>query len=322
MEVENVRAAGAAFARYARECDRAFKRARVSAPSLEQRQEFTGMFWKMIDAVVSLSGGRRAAEVPELQRALLEEIDPVLLRSELFARSRFCPHGYSGDYRTFELIYDLEADPGGDPTTSAIVNCLAHTYSTIASVPASWERRHRLADIIERRLEQGPVRLLDVACGGSRYVRDVLARSPHAGRLEALCMDQDAATIAFLRGATAEAQGARIETVCCRLNDLPAVIAGRQFDLAVASGLTDYLEDATARSLFELFAAHLAPGGTLFTTNLRDVDLTPFCFDWLVNWPIVHREPDQVLALLPRGFTATPEITPDNSLVVVEASRA
>ncbi len=317
MDLDAIRSAASEFLAYAANVERGFKKSRTSAPSLEERQAFANAFWDMLARVRRAVGDRPSADAPEAHRVFGDMLRPLLFRSELIARSALQPHGFPGDYRTFELIYDLESDLGSDPTGSAIPNCLAYTYSTIPAVRGGWERRHALARLIERHLERGPVRMLDVACGGARYLRDVIARSPHVERLEVLCVDQDASAVAFLN--RLPTNGARIDAQCMRLSDLPQVIEGRKFDLTVASGLTDYLDDLAARSLFELFAAHLVEGGALFTSNLIDVGDSPFFMDWITSWPIIHRDEAGLRAILPERLTATITLTADGSLLLAEA---
>ena len=318
-----VRAAARAFVAHARDMERSARRSAVSAPSEPAREAFAQAFWKMLAEVSEAAGHRRARAVPALQRALFEETDALLMRHELFVRARYRPHGYPGDYQTFERIYALEAPSIVDAAEAFIPNCLAHAFKTIGPAASAWERRHFVAERIRARIERGPARILDLACGGTRYLRDVLDAGEHLDQLDVLCVDQDPAAIAFVereidkRGPL----GARVAARCLRHADLPALIAGRRFDLAIASGLIDYLDDDGVRLLFALFHAHLAPGGEIVTSNLMHVGLPSFCMDWIGDWPIVHRDVAAVVALLPEQMRATTRVTRDGTLVLVSATR-
>src|SRR5688572_14643023 len=81
-------------------------------------------------------------------------------------------------------MYDVEAGAGDDPTQPAIVNCLDYTLTTIHSGQSVWERRRWFAALLQRALAANPqLRILDVACGGSRYTRDFLTGAPDPGGL-------------------------------------------------------------------------------------------------------------------------------------------
>ena len=137
------------------------------------------------------------------KQALHDQLNPWMLRSRLWARVVPQAPRFRGYFRMIEWMYDLETDPCEDPTQPAIANCLDDAMRSVNSVQAIWHRRTWLRQLIERVWEttQGPVRVLDVGCGGSRYCRDFVER--HPGQLSLVAVDQDPAAIAFLRSGLA-----------------------------------------------------------------------------------------------------------------------
>ena len=170
-----------------------------------------------------------------------EQLNPWFLRSRYWNRAYVKPHGYAGDFRMLEWIYDLERAECADPTQPAVVNVLDRLFADLHSASSVWRRRAWFARRVRDRVERSsrPVRVLDIACGGSRYLRDVID-----GRLEVTFVDQDPR--AGLRGPVA-ADGAAARLLCAPVRTLPDLLApGAEFDLVISTGLFDYLPDTDA----------------------------------------------------------------------------
>ncbi len=318
------------FVAYALGFDRDHRRAGRTVPEAPERREFVDSFWTFVERLETAVGGRPASALPELRRAVVERVGPVLFRSRPIARSYWKPHGYTGDFRTMELIYDLEERAGLDPTQPALVNGLDFFYSTLHSVRGVWERRWAFRDLLSRRLEEsagraegegGGLAVLDVACGGARYIRDVVASELDTSRLELLAIDQDAAAIEALRRGLASL-GPRLQAVSIPITALPGAVGERTFDVALSSGLFDYLDDDSARRLLALMASRLRPGGTLAITNFHPDDPSAFCKDWLGDWQLVFRREAEVRDLFPSDLEVTTRRSGDGSLVLAFGRRA
>ncbi len=305
------------FLARAHEIERALRRSGATVPDLSVREAFAAAFWQMVNGVERAVGGRPSGELPRERRDLLAAVGPLLWRSEPIYRSFFKPHGYAGDYRTIELMYDLEERPGENPTQPAIVNCLDYAYSTIHSVRAVWDRRHRLHRLLmdEYDARGGSLAVLDIACGGARYVRDFLCEAPRADGVRVTLVDQDPAAVEFVRRralAGWERSARAVHLPISRIESLP----GRdRFDVVICSGLFDYLPEEPARHLAGHLAGLLASGGVFVLTNFRSGEPSAFCKDWFGEWPIVYRDEDEVRGLFPSGCDVALEHSCNRSLV-------
>jgi SAM-dependent methyltransferase len=227
-------------------------------------------------------------------------VGPWLDRSRHFNRSYHKPHGYAGDYRMVEWMYDLEGDPCADPTQPAIVNCLDYVFATVHSVRGVWERRHNFARLLaEEHRRHGRLRLLDVACGGARYTRDFLEGLPDAGDVEVTLVDQDPAALAFCRTVSLAPWADRLTTLSLPVTRLAEAVPAGAFDVVLSAGLFDYLDDGPARALLAHMAALTAPGGLTVVANFHPGDPSRAVKDWLVDWPLVFRDEAALASLFP-----------------------
>lgn len=301
------------------------RRSERTIPTAEEREIVVSTFWRAMrefEAVDRLVGGVKRLRCAATARDLLH---PWLLRSDYWSRSYLKPHGYAGDFRTLEWIYDLERDACADPTKPAVVNLLDALYRTVHSVRAVWHRRRwyaqLVAELIDTRLTRQPVRILDLACGGSRYVQDVIGNGSDVGAVELTFLDRDPAALEFirswlpvhLRGCTrliCGPVGHARKLVC----DSPSEPSGG-FDLVIATGLFDYLNPARARSLLSEMTQLARPGGLVAVSNFAPEDASRIVKDWIVSWPLTYRSVSALRDLVPEGHSVGFDRSPDGGLL-------
>jgi hypothetical protein len=179
---------------------RAARREARSLPRPEEHEAAARGFWDAMRACADAEAGLDQHDVAAARALVREQLNPWLLRSRYWNRAYVKPHGYAGDFRMLELIYDLEHAEGDDPTQPAVVNVLDRLFADLHSAHSVWRRRAWFARLVRERLERStrPVRILDIACGGSRYLRDVIDH-----RLEVTFVDQDPGALAFVDGLAA-----------------------------------------------------------------------------------------------------------------------
>ncbi len=301
-----------------RDTDRSLRRAQQTLPSESVREQIAQGLHECTDVLAQIVELWPELEVP-LTEQFRREIGPWLYRSRLFWRSAFQPHGYAGDFRIIEWIYELEATLGQRDDQPGIVNCLDYAFSQINSTRALWARRERLRRIVEEELERVPtLRILDVACGGSRYVADAAATCDPA-RLHLTCVDQDASAIRFVERRF-EALGLKsFSAHCGPLKELAQVTRDRRYDLVFSAGLFDYLDDGTARGLLSQFASLLNPGGLIAISNYHPDDDTAFLKKIAVNWDLIFRTEADLLRIMPKGMTGETERSSEGSLAFLFA---
>lgn len=92
-----------------------------------------------------------------------------------------------------------------------------------------------------------PVRILDLACGGSRYMRDVLGNETPDGSVELTFLDEDPAALAFIRSWLPSHLRAATRFICGPVRQVRKLVLGSAsdafpgFDLVISTGRCDHL---------------------------------------------------------------------------------
>jgi len=322
---QRVRLAGQRFVDVLRTIDSQARRTERTVPTLEEREIIASTFWhaarefEMVDRQVVGSKRTRCAAIAR------ELLHPWLLRSDYWSRSYLKPHGYAGDFRTLEYIYDLERDACADPTKPAVVNLLDSLYRTVHSVRAVWHRRRWYAQLVAELLDTSPahqpVRILDLACGGSRYVRDVVGNGADVRTVELTFLDPDPSALSFVRSWLPVHPRGCARLICGPVGharklvcDHPSEPVGR-FDLVISTGLFDYLDPARARHLLSDMIQLARPGGLVAISNFAPEDGSRIVTDWIVSSPLVYRRVSALRDLVPAGHSAGFDRSPDGGLV-------
>ena len=280
------------------------------------REAIVEAFWHLFATVRSFERDAQGRDLTSMKRRFRDEIVWTLARSRFHWRSIFHPHGYAGDYMMIEWMYDLEASGTVDPSQPAIVGCLDAAYATLDSVQAVWERRHRLADLISSEFQRRGrrLRILDVACGGSRYLHDFLSSVPEAlDSVSATLLDQDVAVRPLVEDRF-RPWSDRIRFVCLPIKNLAAADLDGPFDLIVSSELFDYLDQPTASALVHHLSSRLTQDGLLALTNFSPEDRSAIAKDW-VGWQIVYRTEEQIRGLFPHHLVVSTAVSENRSLV-------
>jgi SAM-dependent methyltransferase len=307
--------------------DRGGRRQRRTVPTLQERRVLLDGFWDgLVPAMARAQGSMDEAEIQPAREGVREVLMPWLLRSRLWNRSYVKPHGFAGDFRVVEWMYELETDPCNDPTEPLLVNLLDGLFKSVHSVKAVWDRRSWFAQLIAARLGRGeaPVGVLDVACGGSRCVRDVIDHhGPRAVR--PTFVDQDPAALSFVASWLPPSALATSRLVCAPIRRLQELVPGRgahafgSFDIVMSAGVFDYLDDAGARGLIAQMAAVTRPGGILAICNFDPEDGSRIVKDWIVDWPLTYRTAEKLRHLFPADLSPKVTRSPDGGLLYAYA---
>lgn len=305
--------------------DRQARREARTVPRRDERDAAERGFWTAMAAFRAAEGSLSEREVVALRTAAREILNPCLMRSRYWNRSYIKPHGFAGDFGMLEWMYSLEHDACADATQPAVVNVLDGLFATVHSVQAVWHRRHwfrtLVRDAVARR-EGRRCRVLDIACGGSRYVRDLVS-SPAGRWLDVTFLDQDPAALAFLAGCLQGERLASHRLLCAPVRRLPDVVADdERFDVVIATGLFDYLTDRDAAALLRHMLARTAPSGVVAVSNFAPEDESKVVKDWVSDWRLIYRTADAVSDLFPDSRRPTLDRSPDGGLIYAVAQPA
>ena len=144
--------------------------------------------------------------------------------------------------------------------------------------------------------KDGPVRLLSLGSGPGHEILGCIEQLQDGVVVEATCVDRDPEAIECgeslalhkgLAGCVRYVRGDVFNT---------GVLPSGQ-DVAVLSGLLDYLDLKTAVSILTRVRERLAPGGVVLLANMRHHGMAS-AMSMLGNWHLVYREPREVERLL------------------------
>ena len=220
-------------------------------------------------------------------------------------RARFKPRGYAGDFEMLARICQETCcrDPLGRAfdryflRQAAPQAVRARTEQTAAALAAECLRRPAEA-----------LRVVSVGSGPALEVAAALAMLPDQRRatVHVTLLDLDPDALEFARGRLhplLPGESLRCERAnLFRLPEMPrrAQLLGTP-DFLVCAGLFDYLDDDAAAAMLALFWQRLAPGGLLLVGNFAPHNPTRAYMEWIGNWYLLYRMPEQMEQLAARA---------------------
>jgi len=251
-------------------------------------------------------------DAPDLARGVggyvFRETFPFFMQSATIAQGYERPHGRAEGHDWLDRVERNE--PEGDGRLGPLIDqwflgrplCRARRDSVRQTTALLREWTGEPAG-------PGPLRLTSLSAGTAREVFDLLAGGPRG--LYATCIDADAGALAIDAARARERR--RADRVTFLHADLPDLVAGRgpvslgPQHVVYALGICDYLNDSEVVHLLNWVHGLLAPGGRVLMTN-RDAASPDRAFaEHILDWPVVHRTPDEFGRLFAEsGFAGLP----------------
>jgi SAM-dependent methyltransferase len=218
----------------------------------------------------------------EAIHAAVAEVRRIHGASPIIARMQTWPRGYAGDYQTVEIILSGRClSPKG--------TLAYHLERFVLDCPASQQHRNKVvvqADMIRQTMHENPeANILIVACGGCPDLR-MLAHELRSFRgelwlneIDKEALERSVAQIAQAFPGVKAVPGNVVEL----LRDAKSL---PKFDLIVAGGLFDYLDERVARFVIKGAHACLRPAGRFFFTNIGRNPYRPwmeYCGEWVLR---------------------------------------
>ncbi len=298
------------------------RRAGSPIPSQEDKELVARSLHRMMASVETYELEFARADLSRTKDKFKQIVVPWLCRSRFFWRSLFKPQGYPGDFQMIEWIYDLETSAGSDRTQSALANCLDYAFSTIGSVESVWNRRRWLAELLRREFNQkAELSVLDIACGGARYIVDFLSSIREAKGVSVTLVDQDAAALAYACDYALERWKSQLTPINQPIKKLLAAGLTGKHDVIISAGLFDYLGVGIASRLISTLLSQLKEGGVLALTNFRAGGPSMYWPDWLADWRIIYRDERAVAALFPSSTSVDVSASANGGLVYATTRR-
>lgn len=272
-------------------------------------------YWTVAAAAVALVDALAQARAAGCEPAAIAEL--VAPAREIFATAPLIrhiqtwPRGYAGDFEVVERI--LARDGLAEPGTFA-----AHLEHFMLDCAIAAQHRNKVthqARLITHALtsrNSDPVRVMLIASSGAADLRSVPTQliGP-ADRFVLHDIDRRALGLARAHLAPIEAQCSFVKgNPFIRIDELAAQ---GPFDLVLAGGLFDYLDDDAATTLVDLALTRLvAPGGILYFSNVSAGHHYSAMLDHLLGWKLIERDEPAMRALVRQGdvhLTVRPDPT-------------
>lgn len=234
---------------------------------------------------------------PEIVAALAP-LRAVVSRSDLVRRAQEQPRGLPGDFEMIEYI--LARKVTGRPGTFGRLFDEYLQHSVVAQQHHN-KIAHQAA-LIEAALTEGrsavggywhgpPRRILLIASGGAADLRRVDPGLPAPGDRFVL-NDMDPEALAHAMATLPARTAAHVTTVQGNALRKAAELASEgPYDLVLAGGLFDYLEERPARALVRTVMQRLCrPGGTFYFSNIATGNPFAVAMKYGASWPLIERE--------------------------------
>jgi extracellular factor (EF) 3-hydroxypalmitic acid methyl ester biosynthesis protein len=229
-----------------------------------------------------------------------EVMRPFTNESRFLARTNDRPRGYAGDSELMRMLYDDQLR--GD----SVFGCLLHRHPIRSA--AAQAVRHRIglvADVIraEKRPDGERLRVMSLACGPARELRNVLQTREDIQGIDFVLVDQDPLALDEARkevrrtNANALVVEASVRDILKGTATLESSFGGEELDVIYALGLFDYLPKSVAKRLLSELVSMLRPGGRLIIGNFHIACATRMYLDVWMNWPLLYRTKTELLDL-------------------------
>jgi len=228
----------------------------------------------------------------------LTEVRSVIAQGPFAERIKKWPSGYAGDFDTVSWIVQQQ-DRSVPNTIDALIDrhCLGCAICQQHRNKIKFQSR-LIVECAEREDLQGPANILLIAAGSALDLQDaMLVRSVRQSRY---CLnDYDPLALQAAVDGLAELNSDQIALVPGNAFAVAGEIAKQgPFDLILMGGLFDYLSDRAARLLLRAaFSKWLAPGGTVYFSNIATGNPYRHWMEYLEDWTLIERSESDLRAL-------------------------
>jgi SAM-dependent methyltransferase len=160
--------------------------------------------------------------------------------------------------------------------------------------------------------ENKEIRLLSIASGSAQSVIEVIAKLKDID-IKVILLDLDPLAINYSRK-LAKNYGVddKITFIRGSTYNLEGAMKGIHPHIIEMVGLLDYRPHRKAVRLVEKIYRLLLPGGKFLTANIHP-NPEQYFLKWVVNWPMIHRKPEELGRILVEGGFA-----PENCQIIYE----
>ncbi len=232
---------------------------------------------------------------------------PWAYKSAIVKRAFDKPRGYPGDHKLLELIYDEQ------PISDNIMgSCFDRYFLSNEYAVAVRNRKDYMKGILREFLSSpqvGSRRILNVACGSCREVRELLlgesGTTVISQKAEFVCLDQDPEALEFSRRCLSAVPHNASVAVNFIQHDVVTLAkkSGQSqpmgtFGLIYSIGLADYLPERLLKCLIEFCIRSLEPAGKLVIAHKDIGQYKPLPPNWFCDWNFYPRDEETFLEIV------------------------
>ena len=223
---------------------------------------------------------------------ILEPVRAIHARSPFVDRLQRWPRGYPGDFETVEYICR-----GANRAPAGTIEHCCEQYALTRGIAQQHRNKVQLqAARMQRTMLEKPraSNVLSIACGSCPDLRAIPNLGDIAGQI--WLNDSDADALAFAQSELGAVRD-RIHIVEGNALSVARAIKAK-FDLVMAGGLFDYLDDRAAALLIRLVTSRLlAPGGVFFFTNIAEENPYRPLIEYFGDWFLIERSEADIVRL-------------------------
>lgn len=201
----------------------------------------------------------------------------------------FCylqPYGYAGDFELIDRLYTgyISDDP-------AISNWDAFAQAQPAAV-AVRNRKAYFINLLERKR---PLRVLNIASGPCRDIKEYYERHPLSAT-EIDCVEVDGRAIEFAKNLLSY-----VRSVHFIQQNVISFKIEKEYDLVWSAGLFDYFNDNLFVRILSKLIRRLPGNSEIVIGNFSDNNPNRAFMEVGMNWHLHHRSPEQLIHLAIRA---------------------
>lgn len=246
-----------------------------------------------------LSDKRNKQKIKESFRQL---VGSWVYKSVIMRRAFDKPRGYPGDYKMLEIVYDNK--PLSKGVGAYFDNYfLKNPYAVAVRIRKDYLGK-MLLSFLNGIKSKGGVSILNIACGSSREIKELISHLKNKSNITINCLDWDEEALQFSRDSLLSISPKNLHFNFIREdvlnigkeNSLVKPL-GKQ-DLIYSIGLIDYLPDRIlSKLIYALYQLLPKDGKLILTHKNKEKTFPPIPPDWFCDWKFVPRTKDEVIKL-------------------------
>jgi len=216
------------------------------------------------------------------------------------AESILKKHGYSGDFEIIDDIYRMRI------STEAHLrrwDLFFHAQAAPCAVRNRKAYFHRLLEQLQQRLPERRLRVLNIASGPARDLREWYDANPES-RVEVDCIELDPTAIAYATDLCAKYS----DRVHFHHQNALRFVPTDKYDLIWSAGLFDYLTDRLFVRLVRSLLPFVNGGGEVVVGNFSEFNASRDYMELMGDWYLEHRSETRLMGLAERAGAA-PRLT-------------